>query len=228
MSDKKKDIIEAQLKVYRDNFIKHGDSPLGTRQNNRETQFLRFERLVKNVEFTRDEKISIHDIGSGLCDMNEFLEAKQLNCTYSGTEIVQEMIDVAQKKFPTIELFNRDILKEEIKDTYDYVVSSGMFNMPGNVPEEDWKNFVFSIIKKMFSMCTKAISFNLLTTHKTFTDPSLFYLSPEEVLSMCMKELSRFVTIDHSYALYEYTVTVHKKEHLKTTYESDFFSKYFK
>ena len=90
------------------------------------------------------------------------------------------------------------------------------------------KKFIFSMIEKMFSLCTKAISFNVLTTYKTFTDPTLFYLSPEEMMRYCMGNLSRFVTIDHSYALYEYTVTVHKKEYLKSRYDQEFFAKYFK
>lgn len=228
MSHISKNIIDAQLEVYRDNFIKHGNSPLGVRWNNRQSQLLRFERLIKNLQFRSDKKKSIHDIGAGLCDMNEFLKEKKMNCEYSGTEIVQEMIDLVKQKKPGIKIYNRNILTETISETYDYVVLSGTFNMPGDVSEDDWKRFVFSIIEKMFSMCTNAISFNVLTTCKTYTDPTLFYVAPGEILDHCLKHLSRFVIIDHSYALYEYTVTVYKKEYLKNTYDQQFFSKYFK
>ncbi len=228
MGNKEKNIIQAQLEVYRENFLKHGNSPLGTRQNDSATQFLRFERLIKNLNFPSDTKNSIHDIGSGICDMYEFLLEKKIHCEYSGTEIVQEMIHFANIKFPDIKLYNRNILTEKIDESYDYVVLSGLFNMPGDVSDTEWRIFTFEIIEKMFKMSKKAISFNFLTTYKTFTDTTLFYLSLEDVSDFCIKNLSRFLTIDHSYALFEYTVTVFQKDYIKSQYNDPLFDKYFK
>ncbi len=227
MPENKKNIVGSQLNVYRDNFLKHGDTPLGTRQNNRETQFLRFQHLIKNIHFPADEKLSIHDVGSGMCDFYEYLLSNQKKVEYSGTEIVQEMIDASSAKYPEIKLFNRDILSTSVNEKYDFVVLSGTFNMPGEISAENWREFVFSMIKKMFSMSTKGIAFNCLTTYKTLTDPSLFYISPEEIFSVCAG-LSRFINIDQSYALYEYTVTVYQKEYMRNEYDQQFFAKYFK
>ncbi len=225
---KKKNIIDAQLEVYRDNFIKHGDSPLGTRQNDRSTQSLRFERLIKNFDFSADQKTTIHDIGCGTCDLYAYLKDQNKNSIYSGTEIVQEMIDLASTKYPEIQLYNRNVLTQETDDVYDYVVLSGTFNFPGEASEQDWEQFVFSIIKKMFMMCSKGIAFNCLTTYKTLTNPTLYYLDPKIIFDYCATHLSRFVTIDHSYALYEYTVTVYKKDDVKNKYKEEAFAKYFK
>lgn len=227
-SNKKKNTIDAQLDVYRDNFIKHGDSPLGTHQNDRGTQSLRFERLIKHLDFNAGEKTTIHDIGSGTCDLYEYLNGQDKQIVYSGTEIVQEMIDVASAKYPEIKLYNRNILDEKTEDTYDYVVLSGTFNIPGEVTKKNWEQFIFSIISKMFLMSSKGIAFNGLTTYKTLTNPTLYYLDPKLIFDFCATHLSRFVTIDHSYALYEYTVTVYKKEEIRNRYKEDYFAKYFK
>ena len=95
-------IIEDQIKIYRDNFLKHKDSSLGTYQNNRATQYMRFERVIKPFREILNEKISLHDFGCGVCDMHEYLNSQNIKHDYSGTEILQEMIDHAKQKFPGI------------------------------------------------------------------------------------------------------------------------------
>ncbi len=221
-----KKIIDAQINAYQPAFIKHGDSPKGTHQNNRETQYLRFQILTENL-LDNQTHCTIEDIGCGICDLYGYLKEKDLKFTYSGTEIVVEMIQLAKEKYPEITVEKRDILNEAGQSKFDFVVSSGMFNMPGNVEHEDWKAFCLSIINRMYSMCNKAISFNFLTSHRTFTDPDLFYFDPSELLDYCIKSLSRFVEIKHSYPLYEGTITVYREDYLRDKYNDPAFAKYF-
>lgn len=222
------DIIQRQIEAYRPNFLKHGDSPKGTFQNNTETQYLRFAKLLENLPIERGGEFSIHDVGSGMCDLHKFLLEQNINHAYSGTEVVQEMIDIAKKKFPEIKLFNRDLLSVTETGVYDFVVLSGTFNLPSSVPQTEWKEFCEQVIVKMFDLAKKGIAFNFLTTESTFTDPTLFYFSPSEALTFCQKNLSRFVFVDHAYPLYEFTVTVLKKTPLKDQYAGEAFEKYFK
>jgi len=219
-------IIDEQLKVYQPEFVKYGDSPKSTRQNNKETQHLRFQMLTGHLLNDHTHN-TIEDIGCGICDLYGYLKNQNLEFTYSGTEIVEEMILLAKEKYPEITLKNRDILSASEQEKYDFVVLSGTLNMPGNITNEEWGEFCLSLISGMYNMCDKAIAFNFLTTHRTFTDPTLFYFNPSELLYYCINNLSRFVEIKHNYPLYEGTITVYRENYIQEQYKNPAFDKYF-
>ena len=213
--------------MYRDNFLENKNSPTGTYQNNHETQYMRFERIIKPFKEILNENISLHDLGCGACEMHNYLNLQGIKHNYSGTEIVQEMIDYAQNKYPTIKVFNRDVLKKELIDEYDIVVFSGGLYLPGSIPAQEWEQFVYAIIKKMWTMSKIGISFNLLTTYSDYTRPDLYYVDPKNMFDFCMNNFSRFVTIDHGYPLYEWTISVFRKEYMKNKYSQPEFQRYF-
>lgn len=219
-------IVEQQLESYRENFLEHGDTPQGVFWNDTATMRLRYERLLRPF-LPSASPLSIHDVGCGLCDMLPYLIESGIEHRYSGTEIVPEMVSAAKRKYPDIEIRQRDILAEPVDDVHDVVVLSGVFNRPGGVPREDWEPFCYELIRKMFAMARQGISFNFLTSHHTFSDPALFYLDPAEVLSFCIENLSRFVRVDHAYALFESTVTVFRSEYVRSGCRGEAFDKYF-
>jgi len=218
-------LTNEQKEVYRKSFLEHGDTPKGVFWNNRDTQYLRFERLLKNFDISMP--FSIHDIGCGTCSLHEYLLDKQIKHDYHGTEIVSEMIETSKNKFPEVALFNRDILAEKHIETCDIGIVSGAFYLSGNANKEKWKEYVWMMMNKLFSVTSQGVAFNFLTTYKTFSDPSLSYFDPKEVFDYCIKQLSRFVIIDHAYPLYEFTVTVFKEDYLKAKYSSPAYEKYF-
>ena len=222
MSDR---IIDNQQTAYRDAFVKHGATPMGTYQNNTETQYLRFERLIRNIkEYLHGN--TIHDVGAGVCDLHRYLLSNEIDHEYSGTEIVQEMIEYSLREYPDIKLYNRDLLTVT-NETYDYTVLSGTLNLVNDIDKKDWKEYSYDLIKKMYAISSKGIAFNFLTTYNTFSKDDLMYFNPCEILDYCITKLSRFVFIDHNYPLYEATVTVFKKEFLKSVYIGEAFDKYF-
>lgn len=221
-------IIQDQINTYRDNFLVNKDSSMGTFQNDRVTQYMRFEHVIKPFKEMLNETVSFHDFGCGCCDMYDYMLKNNIKSKYSGTEIIQEMIDHARQKFPGIELYNRDVLKENITDKYDIVVFSGGLYLPGNIPHSEWKKFVFDIIHKMWDMSNVGISFNLLTTYSTYKNDHLFYIDPKDMFDYCCTYFSRFVTIDHAYPLYEWSISVFKKEYMQQKYQQPELQKYLK
>ncbi len=221
----KTELLNEQRRIYKSNFMLFKDSPQGTFQNNQETQYLRFERLMKNI-LPQSGRFSIHDIGSGVADLHKFLLTRNVEHEYSGTEIVEEMNDTAKAKYPYINLYNRDLLNEEVEDTYNFVALSGVFNMPGAVDDDHWREFCYLMIAKMFSMCTDGIVFNFLTTHNTFSAPNLTYFQPVELFRYCIQNLSRFVMLDHAYPLYEASITVFTQDYVQNRFTEDAFNKY--
>jgi len=219
-------IIKQQRKSYLKNFKEYGATPNGVFWNNIETQNSRFEKLISHFDFKK-KCPTIHDVGSGICDFHKFLNLKNINHKYSGTEIVQDMIDYSLTKYRNIELFNRDIVSDNCSDSYDYLFLSGTLNLLNGQEIIIWREYCYRLIEKMYSMSTKGIAFNCLTTYKTFTDPLLCYFNPTEMFDFCQKNLSRFVILDHGYPFYEFTITVYKSEYLQELYPNPLYSKYF-
>jgi hypothetical protein len=225
MSDS--NIVKAQIAVYRDSFLEHGDSPRGVRGNDRETQDLRFERLMFHL-LEAKPSFSIHDVGAGLCHLHRHLLDRGVEHVYSATEIVQEMVDAAREKYPEIRVHNRDLLREEVADRHDFVVSSGLFFIPGEADRSEWARFTREMALRMWEMADAAISFNFLTSYRSASDPSLHYMDPREVLDFCVRRLSRFVVLDHGYPLFECTATVFKPGFVESRHATEPFRKYFR
>jgi hypothetical protein len=221
-------IIEDQIKTYRENFLKHKDSPLGTYQNNRETQHLRFERIIRPFKDILTESVSIHDVGCGVCDLHQYLTSLAIKHDYSGTEVLDEMIDYARQKFPGIKLYKRDILENKPSEKYDIVVFSGGLYLPGSIAHDEWSKFVYNMINRMYELCSIGISFNLLSTYNTYQDKHLFYIDPRDMFDYCSRNLSRFVMLDSAYPLYEWTISVFKPEFMARQYSDPAFQKYLK
>ena len=224
MSDS--EIVKAQTSIYRQSFRRHGDAPQATHNTGREVQYLRFERILRHLVPAKSP-CTIHDVGAGLCDLHHYLADRGVEHTYSATEVVQEMVDLAREKYPEISVRNRDLLSDEPPDRHDFVVLSGVFNIPGDVGRDAWKEFVLRMVTRMYGMAEVAVAFNFLSSYRTFTDPDLFYMDPAEMLDYCMKHLSRFVVLDQGYPLFECTATIFCPEFVEQQYEAGPFGKYF-
>ena len=223
--------IAAQRSAYGANFQIHGDGPRATLQTDQISQFLRFERLLKEIRPYCDEGVTIHDLGSGICDFYAFLRQQGLQDTvqYSGTEIVEEMNALARQKYPQLTLLNRDILEAPAPDDhYDFCIASGTFNLLGGLEEGAWRSLCYDLMKAMFLRAKKGIAFNILTSYRTFSDPMLCYFDPREVFDFLTTNMSRFIVMDASAPLYEVTFTVFKKEFVAANHPQPELAKYFR
>ena len=224
-------IIQLQQEIYGSQFEKYGDCPEGVFWNNTETQNLRFNQIINAIpkNHSSDNEIPlIHDIGCGTCAFHQYLLDIDYPHIYSGTEIVPEMITNARKKFPKIELFQRNIITESIKEQYDFVVLSGVLNMKANTSKTEWNTFVEQLLTNMYKMANCGIIFNFLTSHITVpAKEELHYINPSEILEFCHKNFSRFISLNQSYPLYEVTIAVYKPEYMKKLFSEDAFQKYF-
>lgn len=220
-----KDIITSQVQLYRQQFLEHGDTPNGTFNQSESIQTLRFTQLLNPLQL---ENATLHDVGCGICDLYHHVSGRFDSLTYSGTEIVPEMVTLARSKYPALAILQRDIINDSVPDCYDYVVQSGVFNLPGEQDIDSWRLFTRSFITQMFKMSTKAISFNFLNAQVAqYHHPDMYYEMPSQILEYCTSHLSRFCLVNHSYPLYEFTVTVFKDEYVKSLFPDQTFSRYF-
>jgi hypothetical protein len=190
-----------------------------------------FQKISDLFKYEGLKSFSVHDVGCGLAHYKEFLDLFEFDAVYSGNDIIKEFIGFDRKKYPTCEFFLQDIsdnieqINPSIKNK-DYFVLSGAFNSKVENLNEDWELFVFKSIKNMFKMSRKGICFNFLTIYSEFYDNKLYYADPKIIMDWCVKNLSRFVCIEHDIPLYEFFVYIYKEDFIKDQFPD--YSKYFR
>lgn len=201
---------EATRRYYRESFGEHGDTPRGVDWNDTTSQRLRFERLVANI----DSRTPFHvlDLGCGTGALYQYLcEHFPANAfQYTGVDLVQEMVELASVKHRGDNAVFVCGEMTEVKEQFDYVVASGIFNVKQEVPSRAWHTWVLTTLESMYARADKAMIFNALTAYADFSDPKLFYADPLFLVDHCMRHMSRWVTLDQSFPLYEFTLAVHR------------------
>ena len=152
---------------------------------------------------------SILDVGCGFGDLYGFLINIGLNVKYTGYDINLNLIEIAKEKHLDACFEVKDILIDEVKHKFDYILSSGVFNFKLS----DNKTFIENMLKKMFEICNKGVAADFMSGYVDFKNEDAYYTSPEEIFSFC-KTLSRRVTLRHDYMPFEFCVYVYKGDRI--------------
>ncbi len=195
---------------FQDYFQKFGPSPEGLNWNSIEAQEKRFEQLCKLIDFSIP--FSIIDYGCGFGSLIDYLKQKGQGFKYIGYDIVDEMISKGQ------ELHSGDSNccftdnAAEIPKS-DYIVESGVFNVKQSEDEEEWTEYVISILRKMNNLARKGFAANFLSKYSDneYMKPHLYYADPLFFFDFCKKNFSRNVALLHDYDLYDFTIIVRKQ-----------------
>lgn len=195
---------------FKDKLLEHGNSAEGMDWKNQETQYLRFERIAGLIDFGQNP--SVLDVGSGTSEFFEFCRQRNLNCRYTGIDIVPEMVEIANQRFGKPVAKVGDLLTDPGTETYDYVIASGTFNAKLTADAAAWETFFYDNLAAMHKVCNKAIVFNTMTQFVDWEYDRLYYPNIERLSGFIVKNLGRRFKIDHAYNLYEMTVYVEKAE----------------
>ncbi len=200
-------VLAKSVEVYNAVVDKHGISSKATLCDDPQRQYLRFYEIIKFLDLN-DGKKTLLDVGCGNGELYKFLNFLGYRGRYTGYDINEKLLAQARVRFAEINVQKKDIMCNETKQRYDYVVLSGLFNV--NVGQtQDW---VYGFMRKMFELCAEAVVFNMISTHVTFLEKSMFYMNPAEVLTYCIENLSKRTTLTHHNLPYNYTVCVYKNE----------------
>ncbi len=222
------DIRSTQEEYYRNLFRNHKGSSMAVSTESMEHKKLRYSKISKIFE--DDNNFSLHDVGMGLADFKKFLLSQypSKNIIYSGSDILPEYCEQAKITFPKDNFFLRDISEITSSDIYDYVILSGVFHQKRNISIPTWENFLEKMISSAFSMCNKGIAFNVISPFVDFYQPEVYYCNLPKLLFFIDGSLSRFFSIHHDYALFEFTVFVYKNDFIEAKYPEVEFVKYFR
>jgi SAM-dependent methyltransferase len=184
---------------------KHGDHYLSLDWKSKESQHVRFTVLMDMLAYTDKQKnFSMLDVGCGIGHFYEYLNSSgimdKFKIKYTGIDISQKMVEFAKKKFPGVDFRMVDLIQDKFDKKYDYVVSSGAFNIRMSDLELH-KASVRQIISRMFRLCTFGTAVNFLSKSSLYLLPQgtddgsdrYVYYSEEEVIGFVRSICDRYV-----------------------------------
>jgi len=202
-------ILTDVASYYARRIEEHGQSPAGVDWNSQAGQIMRFDQLLKVVDFL--QPYSIADIGCGYGALLDHVRQLGHTVRYTGIDIAAPMIEEANNRFAGAEDVTFKLDKSPDK-VFDYCVASGIFNVRFSRTDQEWGAYLIETLDMMNEHSARGFSFNCLTsysdTHHMRQD--LYYADPLHLFDICKRRYSRQVALLHDYGLYEFTILVRK------------------
>jgi SAM-dependent methyltransferase len=194
------------LNLYQDKFKKFGVDPKSLLWKSRGAAHQRFRQLWAEIDF--NDK-SVLDIGCGFGEFGKFLLTRYKNVDYTGIDIMAEFIENAKKEVPGGHFFVSDFLKDKIAGQYGVVIASGVLNSNKGSQNLEYRE---KAIKKMFSLTSDILAFNMLGGHPTpgnKKNSNVWYSDSLEILEYCMS-LTRRIILRANYHPKDFTIIMYK------------------
>lgn len=178
----------------------------------REAQFQRFS-VLSSYRDIHNKKIL--DVGCGKGDLLEHFKEQNIDCNYTGVDILDSMIEIAKKEHPESEFHCADIFSNHPFEynSFDIIYTSGIFNlnMGNNL------GFIKSAIKTFYSLSKSTIVFNLLHKNSPNPEEKFFYVYPDQVIRMIEDlnlDFGSIQLVEH-YLKNDFTIIISKEQTCK-------------
>lgn len=172
-----------------------------------EAQHMRFDVLLSSVSLQGKKLL---DVGCGTGNLLEYMISKGISAHYTGVDILEEMIAIAQNKKLAGDFIHMDIFKNNIfsKDSFDAVYTSGIFNL--NLGNN--KEFLKNALKLFLEISRGDVVFNLLHVDSTDREDKYFYFHPDEVRDLLLEFSDRIAKAEfiEAYLQNDFTVVLSK------------------
>ena len=171
----------------------------------KDDQEIRFAPLIEVVE-SGIEGFTVNDLGCGFADLYRFIHDSGLPMEgYRGFDLSEKMLEVARTRVgDDAELVRGDRLDR----TADYSFACGIFNSKFDASDDEWTDYMRSVIRNLAENSIRGFAFNSLTTYVDYREPNLFYADPAQMFDFCKREISPRVSLLHDYPLWEWTMIV--------------------
>lgn len=202
---------------YKDKIASFGPSPKGVGWNGQKAQEIRFAKLCTLLP--KNEFFTLVDLGCGYGELYKYIANNiHTNFHYIGIDINQDMIDTAKKYLPAQNVRLKLISNCKDLPHSDFSISSGTFNIKGNIAHDSWTQHVLSYLNRLNLTSKFGFAINFLTKYSD-SDRKLedhYYCDPCFIFDYIKNNICRNVSILHDYDLYDFTVIVKKDEYLNT------------
>jgi predicted TPR repeat methyltransferase len=184
----------------------HGNSWRTLDWGSREGQVRRFEVLG---DAGLHDGMRVLDVGCGLGHFAEWAAAQGLQLDYTGLELSAELATTAAARHTTHRIVQGSVLDPALlsDECFDLVISSGIFfSYP-----EGGDQFLRATVTRMWQWCTRAVSFNSLSTWAPQRDAGEYYADPAATLAFSRSLTSR-VALRHDYHPRDFTIVLRRED----------------
>jgi len=204
-------LVRQTASYYTQKIRRKGDGAEGMDWRDRESQYLRFERLLAHLELASEA--SLLDVGCGSGELLAYCHQRGWQPRYLGIDVSEDMVAACNRRFgegTAVTTTLRELAHG--CQTYDFVLASGTFNVRQSTPEEAWRRFFHQSVAEMFGAARYSVAFNIMSSWVDYRYDHLFYADVEEMARLARRCGTRSFIIDHGYPLFEMTVTLHNDE----------------
>lgn len=203
MDDLSKEYV---ISFFDKNLELHGDRPEAVRWSSQGQQ-LHYQNLL---DIGPLDQAKILDFGCGKGDFFQFLAERGIRVDYTGYDINEKLIALAQKKYAGARFEIFDIAKDALDEDFDFIFLCGVFNLRIAGLDEIIQNTV----TRLFQHCRRGLAFNALSALNPKKDFELYYASPEELFSFAVKNLSPYVSLRHDRMFYDFNLFIYRSPQL--------------
>ena len=195
------------MKHYETCLQEHGDSHLGVDWPNVEDADIRYQVMLDMLANPRNVLL---DFGCGASGLYDYVQRQKHPAQYYGADISQQFIDLSKRKYPSVEYYCLDILKEPLPRNFDYIVCNGVFTEKLSLSQDEMWSFFTKVIKKLWTFTEKGLAFNVMSKYVDWERDDLFHVCLKRLGQFLAENLNRRFVVRHDYGLYEFTTYVYK------------------
>jgi hypothetical protein len=130
---------------------------------------------------------------------------------YSGLDLSEKFIEVSKNKFPQINYYQADIIKNpNLVPVFDYIVMNGVLTEKRELSFEEMWEYTQTLLARVFEKARRGVAFNVMAKTVDWERDDLFHLPMDTLASFLVKKLSRNFIIRSDYGLYEYTTYLYR------------------
>lgn len=202
------------IEHYESCLEKHGDNHLGVDWPKLDDVDKRYKVMLDIIRLSEESRdlISVLDFGCGTAHLHEYIKKNNYEkILYSGLDISQKFIDVAQLKYPNNSFYCVDIFDFDVAlPSFDYIIMNGVFTEKRELTFNEMWDYFTKIITIVYEKCNVGFAFNVMSKNVDWERDDLFHVSHDLLTTFLSRNLTRNYIIRNDYGLFEYTVYVMK------------------
>ena len=190
----------------------YGDTPRGVDWTKEAEVDVRYQVMLEVIRRNDAGAIGLLDFGCGTSHLYEYILRNNVNgIEYSGLDLSEKFIEVSKNKFPNINYYQADIIKNpDAVPAFDYIVMNGVLTEKRELSFDEMWEYAQTLLARVFEKARRGVAFNVMAKTVDWERDDLFHLSMDTLASFLVKKLSRNFIIRSDYGLYEYTTYLYR------------------
>lgn len=178
------------------------------------TQALVHRSILKQLPV---QECDILDIGCGVGELlyGMLLSGQKPN-SYTGVDIVQKSLDIAERRFSELPISKEFVVAEQREfllsaksNSYDYAFAIGSLDI---IEEQPHELYLLTILKELYRVVRKGVCIGVQSWSATKHVDGEAYQVPADLIAKLMFYFGPRIILDHSYAQHYMTVFIVKEE----------------